>query len=438
WLLNFGLVVSQNCSHVATRKDASKMRPDEWKQYYSAFRTLANGGQKSVLHRLTSSHVQLASQIHGDLSFLPWHRHFLYEFQRELLKVNNSLILPYWNWTNDATEPHQSIVFNYLGKNGVGSDNCVNFGIGNGVLNVTATSQGTSQRCLQRNFDSEEKISPFIALVGVQELFEQSDFWEFSRRLEFTHAYPHNNLGGDMATMSAPNDPIFWLHHAMVDRIYASWQKKGNNLRKYPKENVNDLLLEYNVNVSSTFDTAAYPYCYRYDSYIDYPLPGRQTSQPTNSGPDGRPNSDSNISNSEPVSGGESKSDGSGNITLFRRHFKQNEFTPTVSLQIQPGITLTIDLTKLTNQTSTWALLQRICPAAICPTNPHIANKQFTPLPRPIHQDWITSNRYPILNFRYLEVKYAILLYNRNLRIANKLSSKAKRCKPKRSVLGKY
>ncbi len=46
---------------------------------------------------------------------------------------------------------------------------------------------------------------------------------------------PHGTLhgwvggpGGTMSGMSSPNDPIFFLHHAPVDRMWARWQANGH------------------------------------------------------------------------------------------------------------------------------------------------------------------------------------------------------------------
>lgn len=59
-------------------------------------------------------------------------------------------------------------------------------------------------------------------------------FAGFQRRLESVHGNVHIAVGrttGTMAGASSPADPIFWLHHANVDRIWALWQKspKGAN-----------------------------------------------------------------------------------------------------------------------------------------------------------------------------------------------------------------
>jgi hypothetical protein len=39
----------------------------------------------------------------------------------------------------------------------------------------------------------------------------------------------HRWTGGDMATWMSPLDPIFWLHHANVDRLWSQWNQRFAN-----------------------------------------------------------------------------------------------------------------------------------------------------------------------------------------------------------------
>lgn len=39
------------------------------------------------------------------------------------------------------------------------------------------------------------------------------------------HGRVHLWVGGSMGAPSSPNDPIFWMHHANLDRIWAEWQE---------------------------------------------------------------------------------------------------------------------------------------------------------------------------------------------------------------------
>jgi tyrosinase len=38
------------------------------------------------------------------------------------------------------------------------------------------------------------------------------------------HNRVHVWIGGDMGPASSPNDPVFYLNHCKVDRIWAGWQ----------------------------------------------------------------------------------------------------------------------------------------------------------------------------------------------------------------------
>jgi hypothetical protein len=37
---------------------------------------------------------------------------------------------------------------------------------------------------------------------------------------------PATDLFGTMAFNSSPNDPVFWLHHAQIDRLWARWEAR--------------------------------------------------------------------------------------------------------------------------------------------------------------------------------------------------------------------
>jgi tyrosinase len=58
------------------------------------------------------------------------------------------------------------------------------------------------------------------------------NFVSFQSALERIHGGVHIAVGGDnpqtagqMAGENSPADPLFWLHHANIDRLWAEWQK---------------------------------------------------------------------------------------------------------------------------------------------------------------------------------------------------------------------
>ncbi|KAJ2470194.1 hypothetical protein EV174_006146, partial [Coemansia sp. RSA 2320] len=56
------------------------------------------------------------------------------------------------------------------------------------------------------------------------------------------HGAVHLGISGDMSTMFAPNDPFFFLHHGMVDKLWYDWQLMEPNSRfqQYDNSNYND------------------------------------------------------------------------------------------------------------------------------------------------------------------------------------------------------
>ncbi len=49
------------------------------------------------------------------------------------------------------------------------------------------------------------------------------------------HGRVHNWVGGNMLSSSSPNDPLFWMHHANLDRIWAEWQDL-HGIRNFPAQ----------------------------------------------------------------------------------------------------------------------------------------------------------------------------------------------------------
>lgn len=43
-----------------------------------------------------------------------------------------------------------------------------------------------------------------------------------------SHNEVHRFIGGHMGAAASPNDPIFWLHHCNIDRLWAMWQLDGH------------------------------------------------------------------------------------------------------------------------------------------------------------------------------------------------------------------
>jgi hypothetical protein len=112
------------------------------------------------------------------------------------------------------------------------------------------------------------------------------------------HGIVHVTIGGDMSDMGSPNDPIFWLHHCNIDRLWAWWNALGRHNttnRLWTTFQFNGIfqtpqgqgVTAWNVGVSDMLDHQAWGY-----TYPD--LPGNPALPPI-PGPQADPNLPANV-----------------------------------------------------------------------------------------------------------------------------------------------
>lgn len=81
---------------VRVRKDANTLTDDERDRFLSALAKLNEVGQYGVFRNMhLNMHLTPAAldQAHGDAGFLPWHRAYLLDLERELQRIDPSVAL---------------------------------------------------------------------------------------------------------------------------------------------------------------------------------------------------------------------------------------------------------------------------------------------------------------------------------------------------------
>ena len=178
---------------------------------------------------------------HRRPAFLPWHRAYLREFEHDLQSIDPSVTLPYWDWTVDNSAASSIWNVDFMGGDGSGAQAKVTTGPfreGEWVLSIGA------QTFLQREFGLDVPTLPTAQQVTdciTQETDYDADPWNdsastdgFRNRSEgwtgagSLHNRVHRWVGGSMQPASSPNDPVFFLHHCNVDRLWARWQREHN------------------------------------------------------------------------------------------------------------------------------------------------------------------------------------------------------------------
>jgi tyrosinase len=203
---------------VRIRKNANQLTAAERDRLVAAFAQLNNQG----LGRFTDfrdMHTSAgSSQGHGAPGFLPWHRAYLLDLERELQAIDPSIALPYWRFDQPAPNLFTRDYFGESDENGTvrfGAANPLQFWRTDGVQGITR----------QPFFPTN--AAPSGLRSEAQTLALGSQYAAF-RTLEFNpHGSAHTSFDGFISSIdTAARDPLFFLLHCNVDRLWAKWQRQ--------------------------------------------------------------------------------------------------------------------------------------------------------------------------------------------------------------------
>jgi len=206
---------------VRVRKNANALTPAERDRFVSAFAQLNNQGAGSFTD-FRDMHTSVSSpQAHGAAGFLPWHRAYLLDLERSLQAIDPSVSLPYWRFDQPAPNIFTLEflgVSNALGAVQFGPSNPLQFWRTDGVQGVT-----------RRPFFNTSVAPP--GLLTEAQTLALGTLYRLFRGLEGNpHGSAHVSFGGSISSIpTAARDPLFFLLHCNVDRLWAKWQR--NNAR---------------------------------------------------------------------------------------------------------------------------------------------------------------------------------------------------------------
>jgi tyrosinase len=215
---------------------------------------------------------------HRGPSFLPWHRWFLILLEHHLQRVldDPDFGLPYWDWASDGElSPDQQA------SAPIWADDCMGgsgspvtsgpFRDGQWQVNIESTGFPDpilvpTNRGLRRalgndvnNLPTKEDVRTAI-IRGQPTVVYDAALWDtnsesFRNELEGwwpnapgLHNRVHVWVGGDMGPATSPNDPVFFLNHCNVDRIWEDWQVRHGNPPYLPNNNAGTALRGHRLN----------------------------------------------------------------------------------------------------------------------------------------------------------------------------------------------
>lgn len=195
---------------------------------------------------------------HRGPAFLPWHRYFCREFELALQTKKPNVTLPYWSWAADEANPSGAALWNtnpaqriYIGGDGTGPNGTVTTGPFAGWTALVEDSGGNlvprpggiirelgDETFGNPDFPTSQQVNDAVQNMTVYDTspWRMASTNSFRNRLEGwlasaagesssqLHNRIHMWVGGDMGPGTSPNDPVFFLHHCNVDRIWALWQ----------------------------------------------------------------------------------------------------------------------------------------------------------------------------------------------------------------------
>jgi tyrosinase len=213
------LLISGLARAQSIRKDYREFTQSEMNHYVAALNLLFSNGTITSFVNGHIGHFNSAIHTTGGFNgeqFLPWHRFFLIELEQTIRGSSGTysyLTIPYWDWTTD-----QNTASSQFWNNGfLNSSNFPGWGF---TRSISGSWPTTSQ------LNTVLGLTTFFANTT-----NKLTATDFSHRLEFYHDIVHVNVGGTMNSAGSPLDPIFYLHHNMVDKFWQKWEDQTTSIQ---------------------------------------------------------------------------------------------------------------------------------------------------------------------------------------------------------------
>ena len=209
------------------RQNVSELSVDDLNRYRAAVKGLMDRRDNLGYQWFAGWHgVPFGLCKHLDPYFPPWHRAYLYHFELALQRIDDSVTVPWWDWMN---EPGIPAAFQEGGGNVLAGAPIEPYGVAprpgwptETVRNPGFDPPGPDPAPLAPPYNQYDLPGD---LNYEEWILSAPSYTEFQRRLEALHGTVHVWTGGTMRDPEwAAYDPIFWSHHAQVDRLWRVWQ----------------------------------------------------------------------------------------------------------------------------------------------------------------------------------------------------------------------
>lgn len=177
------------------RKNYNDLTADERDRFVRALKHVKSTGLVDRFARMHARHFSMG--IHRSSHFLPWHREMIRRFEQQLQDFLPGIALPYWNSSVDR-------------------------GTSVALWNNGFMGQFNAAWNLRRALGASGTLPTRLQVQTNRGRGAYNVFWpELERDI---HNPPHVWVGGEMNDFDSPHDPVFYLHHCWIDKLWAMWQ----------------------------------------------------------------------------------------------------------------------------------------------------------------------------------------------------------------------
>lgn len=236
------LRVRKNVVSTAAQKDLDSLRKGvaEMKKRFKENRNDPRGWvSQAFIH---GNCTQFTFCRHGNWYFAPWHRFLVYYFEQliQFFSGDSNFALPYWDWSRTNSVPASF----YGSGNALDDDISLKTPpppIPTICSNAPTAGRGVAQTAKFTQAD----LDTYVGSKKINDIQSNPDFATYGGAVSGTgalegtpHNFIHRWVGGvagggrkvsNMVQFFSPMDPIFWMHHCNIDRLYSNWLARGFN-----------------------------------------------------------------------------------------------------------------------------------------------------------------------------------------------------------------
>jgi tyrosinase len=213
-----GAVLGSKAVMVRIRKNAQSLPAPERNRYLAALGTLNAQGQ-GAYRDFRDMHV-LASdrEMHGNVGFLPWHRAYVLDLERALQAIDATVTVPYWRFDQPAPAVFTR---DFMGESD--PNNRVIFNPGHALEHWRTDTDSGITRGLRFALNRPANVISETATIA---LGRPQGIYSAFRGMEGNpHGSAHVSFDGPINyPPTAVKDPLFFMLHANIDRLWAKWQ----------------------------------------------------------------------------------------------------------------------------------------------------------------------------------------------------------------------